>query len=90
MFGDAFDAVRPNAPDDVDASLAELQAIVTDRLSDAIEVSPRIATVTVADTTPAMILAWELYGDVGREAEIIRLNAVANPATLRGDYQVLT
>lgn len=90
MFSDAFDAVRPTAPDDVDEALAELQTIASDTLSDAIERSPRVTTVEVADVTPAMVLAWELYGDVGREAEILRLNAVANPATLRGRYEVLT
>jgi prophage DNA circulation protein len=90
LVSDAFDVVRPTAPDDVDASLADLQTQVTDTLSDAIERSPRVATVDVLDTTPAMVLAWELYGDVAREAEILRLNAVGNPATLRGRYEVLT
>jgi prophage DNA circulation protein len=86
----AFDEVRPTAPDDVDAALADLQTQVTDTLSDAIERSPRVAVVEVADTTPALVLAWELYGDVGREDEILRLNSVGNPATLVGRYEVLT
>lgn len=90
MFTDAFEAVRPTAPDDVDEALAELQAIASDVLSEAIERSPRVTTVQVADVTPAMVLAWELYGDVSRESEILGLNAIANPATLRGSYEVLT
>lgn len=90
LFSDAFDAVRPTSPDDIDASLAELQTIASDTLSDAIERSPRVTTVAVADVTPAMVLAWELYGDVSREDEILRLNAIGNPATLRGQYEVLS
>lgn len=90
MFAAAYDQVRAGAPDPVDDALAELQAVVTDILSEAIERSPRIASVTVADTTPAIVLAWQLYADPTREAEIIALNSIANPATLYGGYEVLT
>lgn len=90
MFADAFEIVRVDAPDSVDDALAELQGVVTDILSDAANTSPRIATITVASPTPALVIAWQLYADTSRESEVIALNSIANPATLYGDYEVLT
>lgn len=45
---------------------------------------PRIGSFTPPATTPAIVLAWRLYADVDREAEIIARNRIRNPNFVTG------
>ncbi len=50
----------------------------------------RIVTINRAIATPSIVLAYQLYGSVDREADIIARNHVVNPAFIAGDLEVLS
>ena len=50
----------------------------------------RLTTVTPPATTSALVLAYQLYGDVEREADIIAGSGVAHPGFIAGDASIRT
>lgn len=51
---------------------------------------PRVVTITRRTATPSLLLAYQLYGAVDGEADILARNGVSNPAFLVGDLKVLS
>ncbi|HVJ29758.1 MAG TPA: DNA circularization N-terminal domain-containing protein [Gammaproteobacteria bacterium] len=49
----------------------------------------RIVTVTRSVPIPSLLLAYQLYGSVDLESDIIARNSVSNPAFIAGDLKVL-
>lgn len=50
----------------------------------------RVVTVSRAVATPSLVLAYQLYGDVDAEADIIARNAITHPGFIAGDLRVLS
>lgn len=50
----------------------------------------RIVTVTRRVAIPSLLLAYQLYGDVDREADILARNGIRHPGFIAGDLRVLS
>lgn len=76
---DRMDAEMAVADDAPYAALSQLRTAfvrdVTARGAD----RTRLATVSPAETMPALVLAWDLYGDAAFEADIVTRNNIPHP-----------
>jgi len=75
----AIDTECLSASDKVFASLSSARGAVWSDLTERSRDGARLATLTPADTTPAVVLAYNYYGDAAREGEIVTRNAIARP-----------
>lgn len=55
-----------------------------------VDLFTRIVTVHRSTATPSLLLAYQLYGSVKLEADILARNRIRNPAFVAGDLQVLS
>lgn len=79
-LSDAIDELSNEADDATFAALQDLRATLHRRVTDSAETLPRIVEVVVSTPTPALVLAYRLYGDATRDVEIINRNNIRNPA----------
>lgn len=70
--------------DDLYSALQALRAEVARGVPDQASQLPRLITVTPTTTTPALVLAYRLYGDASREEEIVARNLPRHPGFLIG------
>lgn len=70
------------APDDVYLATQDLRSKVYKDVTSRLGNSARMTTISPQDRMPALVLAYDRYGDVGRELEIVGLNAVRRPGFL--------
>ncbi|WP_293392936.1 DNA circularization N-terminal domain-containing protein [Nevskia sp.] len=90
-LADAIERVSYAADDQTFEQLQELRArLIEDIRSRAVDLS-RIERYTPTETVPALVIAQRLYGVangidalLGREADIVKRNAVAHPGFVRG------
>ena len=61
------------------AALADLRAAMTSSIDERIRDLPELTSATPASILPATVLAYDLYGDLSREAEIVAANPVWRP-----------
>lgn len=66
--------------DELFEALTDLRTAVVEAIDAASVDRARLRTVTPAAPVPSLVLAWDLYGDVSREGEILARNRVAHPA----------
>lgn len=85
---DAELALEP--PDEVFSALSDLRASFVAAMLDAAARLPKLRTLEVRAPTPAMVLAFDLYGDLEREGEIIDVNGGGHPGFLSGTLSVLS
>lgn len=74
----------PSASDDVFTSLQGLRTAVVRAVPPENIALPRLVSVTPPTTTPALVLAYDLYEDATREAEIVTRNRVKHPGFVPG------
>ena len=65
--------------DDLYQAWADLRGAIYDDLTLRARKAARLQTITPPDTTPALALAYDLYEDAGRDAEIVTRNAIRHP-----------
>ena len=74
--------------DDADAAtytaLVQLQATMVEVIPDPDQTLARLETITLARTQPAVVLAFNLYGDPTRAREIARRNKIPHPGLVPG------
>lgn len=80
---DQLDAVADITPDDVlyNALAAVRAAVVSDVAARGADLA-RLVTVAPATTVPALVLAYDLYEDAERDADIVARNRVVHPGFL--------
>ena len=66
------------------SSLRSLRNAVYRTLTQVAQNLPRLYTYTVTRNVPAVVLAYELYGDIRREDEIIAQNKISDPFFVKG------
>ncbi len=54
------------------------------------QVFPRVVTVTRRVAIPSLVLAYQLYGSVDNDADIIARNGISHPGFVAGDLKVLS
>lgn len=80
----ALDTIEPAADDVVFQSLSGLRkAVVTDLTSRGAEL-PRVRTVTLPSTIPALVAAYRIHGDASRDEEIVARNRIRHPGRVPG------
>ncbi|WAP69037.1 DNA circularization protein [Jiella pelagia] len=91
-FSDQVDVLSESAGDNVFGALMDLRTVVVEAVPTADRNLPRLRSVQLAESIPAVVLAYRLYDDLSRIEEIVSRNAVRNPAFLPSDraLEVLT
>ena len=81
---EGLDTIEPVAEDIVFQELAELRrAVVTDLTTRGAEL-PRVRSVTLPDTVPALVAAYRIHADAGRADEIVSRNRIRHPGRVPG------
>lgn len=89
---DAIEAEQLTAPDEVFNTLADLRtAVVRDINTRAADIA-NLIPYTPKATLPATVLAYMIYGDASRDADIVTRNNIAHPGFVQGGQtlEVLT
>jgi prophage DNA circulation protein len=80
----AIETEQLTAGDNVFNTLADLRAAVVADVSARAADLPELITYTPKATLPAVILAYSLYGDARKDADVIARNNIAHPGFVRG------
>lgn len=81
---ESLDTIEPVAEDSVFPWLAELRrAVVTDLTTRGAEL-PRVRSVTLPGTVPALVAAYRIHADAGRADEIVSRNRIRHPGRVPG------
>lgn len=81
---ESLDTIEPVAGDSVFRCLAELRrAVVTDLTTRGAEL-PRVRSVTLPGTVPALVAAYRIHADAGRADEIVSRNRIRHPGRVPG------
>ncbi|MGE4528581.1 MAG: DNA circularization protein [Rhodospirillaceae bacterium] len=84
-LGDALDAQMLTADDDTYATLSALRAAVIRDVTERGANLAKLAEVTLSATLPALVVAYQLYGDASREGDVIDRNpSVRHPGFVPG------
>lgn len=83
-LADRLDGLMENASDEVYLTLMDLRAAMVRDLSVRAASLPRLVRYTPPATVPALVLAYQLYGDAMRADEIIARNRIAHPLFVPG------
>lgn len=81
---ESLDTIEPVAGDSVFRCLAGLRrAVVTDLTTRGAEL-PRVRSVTLPGTVPALVAAYRIHADAGRADEIVSRNRIRHPGRVPG------
>jgi prophage DNA circulation protein len=84
----ALDTLMDTASDVSYSALFDLRADIVTHLTDASAALPRIIAHTPATPLPALVIAHNLYGDSGRETDIIDRNDLRNPCIVNAGEEL--
>lgn len=76
---EAIDFASERSGDDVYLSMGALKASVVRAIPDENARLPRLVPHVLQVAQPSVVVAYELYGDQAREADLVRRNGVENP-----------
>ncbi len=79
-----LDALAEVSEDNLYGKLVDLRASLTTHLSEVATALPDILDVTLPVTQPSLVLAYDLYGSIALEGDLIARNNVANPMQVPG------
>lgn len=87
-----LDELSATADTQAHFALEALRQVFIDAVPPAERDLPRLRTITLPRNRPALVLAWELYDDAERDAELVDRNRIAHPLRLPGNValQALT
>jgi prophage DNA circulation protein len=80
----AIEALLEDVDDGLYAALVDLRAAIDAHLRDLAGRLPSLAGYTPAETMPALLIAWDLYGDPERDVEIAARNNLEHPSFVPG------
>lgn len=86
QVAEEIDEASESAPDEVFDTMQTLRAELVQALPD--PKLPEIQTVTMRQATPALVLAYKLYGDALRDADITARNHIRHPGFIPGGSSV--
>lgn len=79
-----LDAVAPSLDDASYAAMIDLRSAMIADMQMRAATLPSLVAYTPKTTRPAIVIAWELYGDATREQEICQRNGIADPGFVQG------
>ncbi len=74
----------PDTEDDLFVAMTDLRAALDAHLATLVASLPRVQQYTPSEAMPALLLAFQLYGDPTRDLEIVGRNRVRDPNFMRG------
>lgn len=83
-IAEQLDALMADASDDVYAALSDVHAAMVRDITTRGANLARIVSYTPGTTLPALVVAYSLYGDATRDAEIVARNRLRHPGFVRG------
>ena len=91
-LADRIDALMDEGDDDLFTNLNDLRSALVDHLNTVAQSLPEVSEFTPPRTIPALVLAYQLFGDADQESDIIARNKVRNPNKVPGSVplEVLT
>lgn len=84
-----IDSLAGEVGDELGGELEDLRAVIGRTVPPPAQDLPSLRTVTLAATLPALVVAFSLYQDEGRDEEIVRRNAVRHPLRVPGAVPLL-
>lgn len=76
-------------PDEVYGPLVDLRATVVEHLNQAVGTLPELDDYLVGSTTPALVIAYQIYGDASRDSEILARNPqLKDPTAVPGQQTI--
>jgi prophage DNA circulation protein len=89
LLFDAIDSLQESdITDDIFESMADLRAQVERDINTRSVDLPSVIEVTLPETTPALVLSYRLYGNVGSESNILLRNHIAHPGFIPNDVPI--
>lgn len=85
----ALDEQSQGAGDTAYPALVDLRAQVM-RAVPGTDVFPRVIAITRRTAVPSLVLAYQLYGSVDLELDVVARNRVSHPGFIAGDLKVLS
>lgn len=76
--------LEPTLSDEAYDALTDLRSALAEQARAAAQTLPSLTTYTPTSATPALLIAFWLYGDPGRDLEIVARNSVADPNFVPG------
>ena len=90
-LGDQFSVIEMYLTDaDLYAGIVDLKGFTIQAISTEAVTLPRLRSLSVTYAVPAVVLAYNLYGDAGRATEILERNSLSDPSHVVGDLRVLS
>lgn len=91
-ISDRLDTLMESAGDATYAELVALRAAMVQDIASRGASLPKLVSYTPPATLPALVLAYRLYGDAARDAEIVSRNNIRHPGVVPGGVplEVLT
>ncbi|MEJ1411078.1 MAG: DNA circularization N-terminal domain-containing protein [Candidatus Sedimenticola sp. (ex Thyasira tokunagai)] len=83
-LAELLDVEMETADDSVYQALADLRVALVRDIADRGTQLPRISHHTPAITLPALVVAHQVYGDAGRDADLITRNRIRHPGFVSG------
>jgi len=83
---DAIDEQSLTAADDLYVQLQDLRTAVVRDIATRVAGLPDLITFTPTTTLPALVVAYRLYADAGRDQEIVDRNGVRYPGFITGGH----
>lgn len=83
-IADALDDEAADAPVPVFSALMDLRTATVRDITDRGADLPRLATVSMPATLPALVVAYRALGDARREADLIARNPIRHPGFVKG------
>lgn len=80
-----LDAVAPVLDDNVFAAHAGVRLAVAQDLTTRGGLLPRVRSITLPGTVPALVAAYKIYGDAARADEIVSRNKIRHPGRVPGN-----
>jgi prophage DNA circulation protein len=87
-LGGYLDAEAESASDDIYYVLTAIRADLMRAIPDQSARLPNIVTKTLAETTPAVVLAYRFYADAERDSEIVARNKIGHPGFVGGGVPI--
>jgi prophage DNA circulation protein len=84
-----FDALSETASDDVFNAVQSVSAAVVTDVNNRLAQLPSLDVLTTPETVPAVVLAYDVYGDIEKESDLITRNKVRHPGFVGGEVSFL-
>jgi prophage DNA circulation protein len=85
----AIESIEAVVSDNLYEALYKLKSSVNDYVATTFIDYPRVSTVQLDEPTPAMVLSYQLYGNIDMADEILKRNKILHPGFVPAGYPIM-